>query len=209
MPFYTEIMGIPVADKAKYLGLMIDDKASFAAQNDLLRSNLKAFKWKLTMAWAHRAPLNIKLIAFHSQIYSRFTYGLAVMAHFDKKVEVTMRQIIYRCAKGLMGIKSNTNANETIRAILGVPIDEYVAILKRCAMNLVTPHSDREAPILRGAINVNLRQAVLNDLGPIVKLICGQLLRPHKHKHLLKCRCGETINDTHARRCEDYQLDIS
>ena len=101
------------------------------------------------MAWVHRAPLNIKLIAFYSQIYSRFTYGLAVMAHFDKKVEITMQQIIYRCTKGLLGIKSNTNANDTIHAALGVPIQEYVTTLKRCAMNLVNPKSDMDALDMR------------------------------------------------------------
>ena len=46
-------------------------------------------------------------------------------------------------------------------------------------------------------------------MGPIVKLICGQLLRPHKHKHILRCECSEVINDAHARSCMVFQTKIS
>ena len=89
------VYGIPVKEQMTYLGIRYDDSMNFQPHNRELSLKLRRLKRLISLSWASKLPHNVKFLAWHALAYSRFTYGLALIANESAKTREFLLRLIY------------------------------------------------------------------------------------------------------------------
>lgn len=155
------------------------------------------------MSWTTKVPSDIKLMAWQSLVYSKFSYGLALIGKFQPAIKTFHKKLLYQSFKALMGIKRNPETELLIQLMLGIEADQYVSGLANKVSDKVEGRQlNWENDDMLKKAKLHLNSIVSNNLNTIIQFCCGVLVSSTSKKHILKCDCDGLINDSHIRWCE-------
>ncbi len=75
--------------------------------------------------WTKNLSAQVKWIAWHTQVQSRFLYSAFILAHYDKSAYDKLKQFFYKSVKAITNIKHNLPHEKVFQWTLGKDFEDY------------------------------------------------------------------------------------
>ena len=201
-PNILNIRGIPVVETYKYLRVLLDDTGSFMPMQTEFNKKLRNYRRQLSLSWSTKLPDQTRYLAWPSLIYSRFTYGLALIAAHQPKIEALHTKLLYQSFKGYLQTKKTPCANDLLETIMGCSVESFNKNLRLSTIQKVTDGTVSETLTeFHRKVRVRVKGLLTNNVESLLLHISKVLVNPRNDKFILKCCCGSYMTDSHWQVC--------
>lgn len=154
------------------------------------------------------------MIAFHTFLESRHTYGLSLLSNHSN-IRATLKKLYYQLIKGLLGIKQNLNSTYLFQTSINCSFEHFIRQkhkLAKLGNTKINPENLLAANLTRRSIKANLlhlKQTI--QANPKDTILFQNNLLPAQYVKLKKCltrtlcHCGSPTSTFHILNCQTHE----